>query len=224
MSRLAPILCAWIAACVAATPAFAAATFTFSQVGDDVVGLLEGDLDIGGLPFDIPPADHVTCLCRFSGASANIFARPDSPAVPEVKRFAVAGPRFFFTPGTGFVTTGAQFMADQVDYSGTLLRIWGNPQSLYLPLDYGPDAGGAFPQLTGEMRIRGASIRSLDVQPGDYVYSLGFNGVMQDTLTVRFLNPVTPPAITLPPIPLPAPLAGLVGALALLGWMARRRA
>ncbi len=146
-----------------------------SQVGGDVVATASGTLNLEGLSF----------LAHDNGAE-NAFVFPTfgavgvGPAPSDTDEYGsgISGPANF---GTG-IRTGASSGA------GDAFVLNAFTGSLFVPRDY--VSGSA---LSGSATFAGATLASLGIAPGAYVYSWG-SGANADTFTIDIAPTVPEPS------------------------------
>ena len=126
------------------------------------------------------------------------FVSTDASDGVSLDSYLVSGPSQF--------GTGASFFTGGVASGDSIGLISSGP---FMVLNLHPDYDGG--ELSATLSFSGETLSSLGAIPGDYVYFLP----SQDTLTIRFRNPE--------PIPLPASLPLLAGALAFAGIGRRLR-
>lgn len=176
---------------LAAADASAAVLFDFEEGGGDVVGRLSGSLDLtGAVPLGPgSPSLGDPGLVPLIGGLYNGNAVGDW--------YLISGPTYFGPGGPAAASSS----------TGSLFQL--NQAILSLPAGY---ASGA--PLAGTLSFAGATLATLGITPGDYVFTLEGAAAADNAITLRF----TPGAV----IPLPATLPLLLGALG-LGVVALRR-
>jgi hypothetical protein len=176
-----------------ATESPAAVLFAFEETGGNVVGTLSGSLNlIGNAPWG-----------QFGGVSqvvpsSGFLGSSLSPISANTDAYTATGPQGF---GSGGLTRGLGF--------GDPFMITSLPGTRFIGVPNGYASGSA---LSGSLVFQEASFATLGVDPGSYVYRLEGS---PDTVTLRFGDSVAP-------IPVPAALPLLLGALG-LGFAALRR-
>jgi hypothetical protein len=142
-----------------ANSARAAAVFTFSQVGPNVVGTLSGSLDMTGAVEDGATPSYGPSL---SPDAPQVIA---TPGTQNAIAYDATGPSSF---GTGFYFTGVATGSGPFEVSNF---------DIVLPTDY---SGGS---LDNTLTIANETYSSMGITPGDYVFTLSGSG---DTVTLDF--------------------------------------
>ena len=174
----------------------AAVLFSFEEAGGDVVGSFSGALDLTG-------AEHLF-LSFTSGGGAIDPSRAIATAFGSDDVTGLDAYQLSFRPssfGSGGYTPG--------DANGSVFGLDNRSGLLFVPFGY---AGGA---LSGSVSFAGATFASLGINPGEYLFS-----IPNDTITLSFGGEG---GGSVNPIPLPAALPLLIGALGLAGVFLRRR-
>ena len=181
-----------LAFALATGSASASVLFSFDESGGNVVGTLSGSLDLTGATSSATSVSSSNEIWPFRAIVVSGIASASS-----LDGYTVTGPYAF---GSNLITlasssTGSAF------FLSPYFNIVGLPQGY---------SSGA--DLSGTLSFAGATFASLDITPGDYVYTLP-----HDSITLRFGSAATPL-----PAALPLFASGL-GGLGLLGWRRRKK-
>ncbi len=159
--------------------------FSFEQVGSDLVGTASGSLDLTGANLIGSTPSYGPYLGAEFGQVIATPGQFDNGLTGAA--YDATGPASFGTAFANGTATGGVFEVSSND--------------VVVPMDY---AGGA---ITNTLTIPNASLASLGITPGDYVYTITGSG---DTVTLHFAA-----------VPEPASLGMFV--LGCLGLLVRRR-
>jgi PEP-CTERM motif len=183
---------------LSASVAKSAVVISFEEVSGNVVGLLSGSVDLTGAASDGVGTASATAAFVFPSLGA-----VDTQAFTDgvsLTLYQLSGPTTF---GPGGISTANSSSAPLLDVVGA--HTGGrNNGDLILPTAY---ISGT--ELTGVITFDGQTFASLQMTPGEYIWSLS----NEDTVTLT-IGATTP---------LPAALPLFSGGLGLIGLMARRR-
>ncbi|MBS0642026.1 MAG: hypothetical protein JSS43_19345 [Proteobacteria bacterium] len=181
---------------IAGTPAWGAFTFSFQQMGPDVVATGAGSLNLAALS----PAGQDSLAANGVSAATATAGIAGSVAVYA----GITGPASFGPGGATVASSGG----------GDAVAVNGKDSYLGVPLPYGPGSA-----LANHMTFAGQSFAGLGLTPGTYTWSWG-EGATADRFVVQ-VGPVAAPE----PGPLPTFGAGLfcLAALRIAGANLRRR-
>ena len=143
----------------------ASVVMSISEVGSDVVAMASGTLNLGGLSFSSQDNGALNAFVFPSFAAVGVGPAPSDT---DVYSGAIAGPTTF---GIG-ARTGASSGA------GDAFALNGFTELLFVPRDY---VSGS--SLSASATFAGATLASLGISPGTYVYSWG-SGLNADTFTI----------------------------------------
>ena len=140
----------------------AAAVFTFSQQGSDVVGVLSGTLSLKNADFVAKTASYDPSIYS---ATAQLNASTTQCCALTAAIYSASGPSSF---GNGSVFLGTAT-------GSSLFEL--KDDSITLPVNYSGEA------LDNTLTLANETIAGLGITPGSYVYTLAGSG---DTVTLLF--------------------------------------
>jgi len=199
--RAMALACLAVIGNLAAHPARAAFTFTFTETGGDVVGIGSGVLWVGQMPIVESGPNDFPYLDPEDGS---IVAGARNDPISIYSDASVSGPTRFGPnrPLQFPSTTGAAVAIYQSVGPGGF-------QGIQVPFDYVPGA-----PLAATMTFVGATFASLYITPGTYTWGFDGGPVGWDTFTLQFV----PRAAEVP-----EPASILMLAAGLFGIAAARR-